>query len=106
MTGKHFVRPHFYVFVVKVGVHNLSVGVVPFCHFEPTSINDAEIAQTNRARPLEWQKRINLAPKVIENAPSNGEKPNKGAKPETISPSKNSGATQMTEGHRFLNLDF
>ena len=92
MTGKHFFGQHFYVFAVKVGVHNLSVGVVPFCHSEPTSTNDAQIAQTNRARPLEWQKRINLAPQVIENAPSNGEKPSKGEKPETMSPSKNSGA--------------
>ena len=61
MTGKHFFEQYFYVFAVKVGVHNLSVGVVPFCHSEPTSINDAQIAYTNRARPLEWQTRINLA---------------------------------------------
>ena len=92
MTGKHFFRSHFYVFVVKVGVHNLSVGVVPFCHSEPTSTNDAQIEQTNRARPLEWQKRINLAHKIITNAASTAEKPNKREKPETMSPSKNSGA--------------
>ena len=63
MTGKHFFGQHFYVFADQVGVHNLSVGVVPFCHDEPASIHDAQIAQTNRARSLEWQKPINLAHK-------------------------------------------
>ena len=61
----------FSIFAVKVGVHNLSVGVVPFCHSEPTSVNDAQIAQTNRARPLEYAKTYQFRTQIIENAPSN-----------------------------------
>ena len=50
---------------------------------------------------LNTQKRINVAHKIIENAPSKGEKHGKGERTETISPSKNSGAVRTQKQLRF-----